>query len=294
MSTPRISVVVATRDRPDMLRGCVESLLASDHESFEVIVADQSVVPTELAADPRLVHLQLASTGKSSALNAGIAQASAPIIAFTDDDCTVPSRWLRKGEAVFERHPGVSLLFGDLKPMEHDPDVLFVPATMLGRFQIFRGWPAITRRGGAGANCFARRALFDVVSGWDEMIGPGSRFPGCEEFDLHYRTATANLSIAYAPAVEVVHWGARAYADNSAEALLDSYAYGEGGVIAKHLCLGDVRIVWHLLKAFAGDALYSLSARDRRGARMSGSRLRGLVDAMTLRVDRKTRVFRRS
>ena len=167
-----------------MLRTCVQSVLASDHPSFEVIIADQSTVPMRLEPDPRLVHLHLESRGKSSALNAGIAQASAPVIAFTDDDCTVPTHWLRRGESVFEQHPEVSLLFGDLKPMEHDPEELFVPGTMLGRFEILQGWAAIVQRGGAGANCFARRALFDVIAGWDEMIGPGSRFAGCEEFDL--------------------------------------------------------------------------------------------------------------
>ena len=267
-------------------------MLASDHPSFEVIVADQSAVASELEPDPRLVHLHLESKGKSSALNAGIAAATAPVIAFTDDDCTVPAQWLRRGEAVFERHPEVSLLFGDLKPMEHDPEVLFVPGTMLGRFEILQGWSAVVRRGGAGANCFARRALFDVVHGWDEMIGPGSRFAGCEEFDLYYRTATAGLAIAYVPSVEVVHWGARSYADHSAEALLDSYAYGEGGVVTKHVRLGDVRILWHLLKMYVGDALYCLANRDLRGLRMARSRLRGLADAMTCRIDRGNRVFR--
>ena len=275
-----------------MLRTCVQSVLASDHPSFEVIIADQSTVPMRLEPDPRLVHLHLESRGKSSALNAGIAQASAPVIAFTDDDCTVPTHWLRRGESVFEQHPEVSLLFGDLKPMEHDPEELFVPGTMLGRFEILQGWAAVVQRGGAGANCFARRALFDVIAGWDEMIGPGSRFAGCEEFDLYYRTATGGLSIAYVPSVEVVHWGARPYADHSAEALLDSYAYGEGGVVAKHVRLGDLRIMWHLMKMYVGDALYCLSNRDLRGMRMSRSRFHGLADAMTCRIDRRNRVFR--
>jgi hypothetical protein len=74
--------------------------------------------------------------------------------------------------------------------------------------------------------------------------------------------------------------------------LLDSYAYGEGGVVAKHVRLGDLRIMWHLMKMYVGDALYCLSNRDLRGMRMSRSRFHGLADAMTCRIDRRNRVFR--
>jgi len=46
---------------------------------------------------------------------------------------------------------------------------------------------------------------------------------------------------------------------------------GEGGVVAKHVRLGDLRIMWHLMKMYVGDALYCLSNRDLRGMRMSRS-----------------------
>ena len=36
-----------------MLQQCVRTVLASDHPSFEVVVADQSEDPTTLDADPR-------------------------------------------------------------------------------------------------------------------------------------------------------------------------------------------------------------------------------------------------
>ena len=39
---PRVSVVVATRDRPQALDQCLGALQASEHDSFEVIVVDQS------------------------------------------------------------------------------------------------------------------------------------------------------------------------------------------------------------------------------------------------------------
>ena len=276
-----------------MLQRCVRTVLASDHPSFEVVVAEQSEDPTPLDADPRLVHLHLDSVGKSAALNAGIDAAVAPTLAFTDDDCTVPTDWLSRGTAMLERYPEVSLLFGDLKPMEHDPEEVFVPGGTLGRFQILTGRAALMARNGAGANCFAPRSLFETIGGWDEMIGPGTRFRSCEEFDLYYRTAAAGLSIARVPSVEVVHWGARAHDDGSGDTLLLDYAYGEGGVVGKHLRLGDVRILWQLMKMYRDDALYSLAEHNSSGVRLARRQSRGLADALACPVDRDRRVFRR-
>jgi hypothetical protein len=275
-----------------MLQQCVRTVLASDHPSFEVVVADQSEDPTTLDADPRVVHLHLDSVGKSAALNAGIDAAAAPTLAFTDDDCTVPAQWLSKGTGMLERYPELSLLFGDLKPMEHDPEKVFVPGGTLGRFQILAGRAALMGRGGAGANCFAPRRLFEVIGGWDELIGPGSRFRSCEEFDLYYRTAAAGLSIARVPSIEVVHWGARPCDDGSAETLLLDYAYGEGGVVGKHLRLGDLRILWQLVKMYRDDALYCIAERDASGVRYARRRSRGLAEALARRVDHDRGVFR--
>ncbi len=209
VSGPAVSVVVATRGRPEMLRRCVGSILRSDHPSFEVIIADQSPEPADLGSDARVRHLHLTSRGKSAALNEGIAAAAAPLLAFTDDDCTVPERWLRRGAEVFDHHPEVGLIFGDLRPYEHDPTKWLVPGGALARFRIRSGISAVLSRGGPGANCFARSSACRVVGPWDERIGPGTEFESCEEFDFYYRAAAAGVVVARVPALEVVHWGRR-------------------------------------------------------------------------------------
>ena len=67
-SCHRVSVIIATRDRPDALGRAVASILDSDHDSFEIVVVDQSDRPTPLVPDPRVVYLHTNTRGKSIAL----------------------------------------------------------------------------------------------------------------------------------------------------------------------------------------------------------------------------------
>ncbi len=240
---PRISVVVATRERPEMLRTCLGSILANRHDSFEVVVIDQSERAADVPANPRLTYVHSSTRGKSAGLNVGLSAAKAPIVAFTDDDCTVPDDWLVKAEAVLDRHRDVVMVFGDLAADHHDPTKVFIPSGRHERFEIVKGVHFALPIGGPGANMFARRSVFDTIGAWDESIGPGSRFHAAEEFDIFYRTIAVGGAVARDPDLVTIHYGARSYADGSGQALLRSYGYGIGAVIGKHLRLGDLRIL---------------------------------------------------
>lgn len=60
-----VSVVIATRDRPELLREAIASVLGQTHGAFEILVADDgSDPPVETAPDPRIRILRSeASTG---------------------------------------------------------------------------------------------------------------------------------------------------------------------------------------------------------------------------------------
>ncbi len=76
---PRISVVVATYRRPELLIRAVSSILASDHDSFELIVVDQNEQSDleKLFADPRLKVVLTPPVGASAARNLGRGRRSA-------------------------------------------------------------------------------------------------------------------------------------------------------------------------------------------------------------------------
>ena len=104
---PEVSVVMPTYHRPVLLERCLRALLAQTlaPERFEVLVVDdghddltREQVQAIAAAQPlpRIRYLRANSgRGPAVARNFGWRQASAPLIAFTDDDTIPASTWLK-------------------------------------------------------------------------------------------------------------------------------------------------------------------------------------------------------
>lgn len=110
MDAPRISVVVRSYNRLAALAELLTALLAQDHDSFEVVVIDQSTVkpPADLAVveslarDPRVRMLSFPPLGGPGARNAGVRAARGNLLVFIDDD-DLPwgTDWLTRHEANF-------------------------------------------------------------------------------------------------------------------------------------------------------------------------------------------------
>jgi glycosyltransferase involved in cell wall biosynthesis len=97
--TPRCSVILPTYNRRRTLPRAVESVLAQEVPEFELIIVDDASTDGTsdwLASlrDPRIRTARLnGNEGPSAARNAGIAMASAPVLAFLDsDDIYLPNR----------------------------------------------------------------------------------------------------------------------------------------------------------------------------------------------------------
>lgn len=114
--TPQISVIVPTRNRPQLLRQALNSIQVQDCEAFECIVVDdgsQNVGQTEQVvrdlqdARFRLVRSRDGSAlvkptlrfAKGRALNAGIEEATTDWLAFLDDDDVYAPYRLSRGLA---------------------------------------------------------------------------------------------------------------------------------------------------------------------------------------------------
>lgn len=128
----RVSVVVMTFDRPASLRRCLASLASQTlaRDAFEVVVVDVSTRPVgdvlgEFAASLRVIHHVGPNLGVAGNRNTGVARASAPVVAFLDDDCVASPRWLLRITDAVESQPGC--LVGG--PVEHaEPANAFVAA----------------------------------------------------------------------------------------------------------------------------------------------------------------------
>jgi glycosyltransferase involved in cell wall biosynthesis len=108
---PRVSVVVRSYNRLPALAELLAALLAQDHDSFEVVVVEQTPVRAsedlaridELARDPRVRMLRHPPLGGPRARNVGVRSARGNLLVFIDDDDLPASTdWLRRHEANFD------------------------------------------------------------------------------------------------------------------------------------------------------------------------------------------------
>ncbi len=107
---PRVSVIVRSYNRLGALGELLASLLAQDHDSFEIVVVEQSIVkpPDDLARiellarDGRVRIVSFPPLGGPGARNAGVRAARGELFVFIDDDDLPASTdWLRRHEANF-------------------------------------------------------------------------------------------------------------------------------------------------------------------------------------------------
>ena len=98
MTDPQVTVVVPSRDRPEALAACLAALADQTLPDVEVVVVDDAsrdraaVAAVAAEAGVRLVRAD--GRGPAAARNRGAADASSPLLAFTDDDCRPDPGWL--------------------------------------------------------------------------------------------------------------------------------------------------------------------------------------------------------
>ena len=111
---PRISVLIATYERPELLRACLRSFADQtlERDDFEVVVVDDGsetdeldVVLAEAADQLQVLGLRIEHAGRSAAKNHAVLLARAPIVLFFDDDDRAEPDYLERHLAAHERHP---------------------------------------------------------------------------------------------------------------------------------------------------------------------------------------------
>jgi len=106
LAVPRVSVVIPTHNRPELLNVAIGSVLEQGVDGVEIVVVDDgSDPPIKLDMEGLIVVREPTPGGPAAARNRGVAAASAPLIAFLDDDDRfLPSKLTRCLEC-FERSP---------------------------------------------------------------------------------------------------------------------------------------------------------------------------------------------
>jgi glycosyltransferase involved in cell wall biosynthesis len=297
--TPRISAVVPTRNRPDHAAPCAGSILAYAGDDFELLVIDQSdddATERALAAyngDRRFRHIRSSSRGASAARNVGVEQSTAPIIAFTDDDCRVATDWLQQISTLFEREPEAALVFGRVSIPDDLKGKGFAADFEPHQRAYYHELPSPQVAWGIGANMSARRSLFERLGTFDPLLGPGSPFRAGEESDLTIRALAAGYKVLNAAEIAVLHLGVRE--GDEASKLMRGYGRAMGATLTKHVRLGtreSKALLLSWLTHFAGQGLLN-AVRGKRptGLGLVGGMLAGAYASLSQPIDRARGIY---
>lgn len=213
---PSVSVIICTKERPEDLRRCLDSLAVLRTQPDEVIVVDNGPgdpATAEVCRGRPVRYLVESGPGLSRARNRGIAEARGEVVAFTDDDCVVDPRWLDGLGDPFD-DPLVMAATGYAGPLEMETRAQYLFEAH-GGFQrhpervVFDGSSSspiiVAATAGAGANSLFRRSVFDEVGPFAEDLGPGTPARNAEEKYAFYRIAAAGYRIVFDPARIVWH-----------------------------------------------------------------------------------------
>ena len=208
MTQPTFSVIIPTRARPESLAACLESLSNLDYPRthFEVIVVDDGseIPPNDVVGSftDRLdvVLLMQPHAGPAAARNTGAARAKGDFLAFTDDDCTPASDWLRALAARFAQAKDVAVGGRTINALPDDP---YATASQLIVDIVYAYYNADPDRARfvASNNLAVAKDLYQTVGGFDSSFPLASG----EDRDLCDRWLHHGYRLTYAPEVVVRH-----------------------------------------------------------------------------------------
>jgi GT2 family glycosyltransferase len=195
---PLVSVIVATRNRRDDLRKCLNSVTLQNFKAIELIVIDNDSIDDSVAMveknfpSAKIIGLDR-NLGCPGGRNIGILNSKGEILLFLDDDCKIADETIERALAHFasDKRPDIVtpriIESGRSCAMPGDPE---------GKKQ--RYWPVFT---GVAA---IKRSVFE-----NNGYYPTDFLYGGEETDLSLRLLKNNGRILYCPDFFVFHYPAR-------------------------------------------------------------------------------------
>lgn len=222
---PRVSIVVPTCGRPQLLQRCLASLVAQqfDTHRFEIIIVDDARTIGQGAGTAAVVRDWMKLTtrhgpalhylgpdtgsgtahGPAAARNRGWRSASGAVIAFTDDDTQARADWLACAMPYFDCPDANGAARAGSDPVA-------AADAVWGRIIMPLHGPAsdyeldakgLERAEFVTANCFCRRSLLERIGGFDERFEVAWR----EDADLYFRLLDRAARVLHVPQAVVIH-----------------------------------------------------------------------------------------
>jgi glycosyltransferase involved in cell wall biosynthesis len=202
MMNKKVSVVVPTYKRPELLVKCLIALSKQDlaKNDFEIVVVSDGPDDATRNMMHNVNHISLPfvqyitlnkNSGPASARNAGWRKANGNLVAFTDDDCTPSPGWLSALWNAYEIHAKSEIAFsGKVIVPISDPPTDYELNTSHLEYADF-----IT------ANCACTKRALEITNGFDERFKLAWR----EDSDLEFKLIENNIPIIKVEEAVVVH-----------------------------------------------------------------------------------------
>ncbi len=204
--TPDVDLIVATVNREQEISRFLASVRDQTSVTARVIIVDQNqddrvAAMLDREGDPLDVFRLRATLGVSHARNRGYALATAPIVAWPDDDCVYPPGLLRYVLAAFAADPALDVLVGRVE----DPSGRAGPLKVPSHDQVLDS-RSVWRYPNTNA-FFARHGAANRVGDWNTGFGPGgtTRWDAGEDTDWLIRAVRAGLCVRFDPEATVLH-----------------------------------------------------------------------------------------
>lgn len=202
-SCPSVTVIVPVKDGLELLRGCVEALVAQDYprDLLQILVVDngsRSSPASVLPQDDRVLLLLEPTAGSYRARNTALTRARGELLAFTDADCRPAPDWVRRAVDHLVAHPDVDMIGGRIDIAYRNGRPVNGPEW----FEELDGFPQqdyVSRGFAVTANLITRRTVMDEVGPFDEDLLSG----GDAEWGRRVRSKGGRQD--YVDAVVVTH-----------------------------------------------------------------------------------------
>ena len=131
ITNPRISIITPSYNQAPYLEQTIRSVLEQDYPDIEYMVVDGgstdgSVEIIQRYADQLAWWVSEPDQGQADAINKGLAQVSGDIVAWLNSDDLYQPGTLAKIARVFQSHPEVGLVYGDVLSIDQDSKVFNV------------------------------------------------------------------------------------------------------------------------------------------------------------------------
>lgn len=223
----KFSLLLATLNRPEILKTCVEILLKQTYENYEIIIVDQSDkehCDNSIATmDNRITYIHIDQKGLSHARNIGLKYVTGDYICLIDDDGLYEENVLEEANKFIQRYSPI-VLGGTIE----DP--------VTGKIK------------GAGMDCKIKwrdvfkyhqspsmivESKFIKEHKFDEDFGIGAKYGSGEESDIVMLSLSCNKEVYFTSKYKVIHTIDASNLEKLPKDRIRNYSFGYGALCKK-------------------------------------------------------------